>query len=68
MKNPACQIRGLEKAFGPNKVLKNIDLDLFPGEVTVLMGANGAGKSTLVKILCGAVSYTHLTLPTSDLV
>ena len=53
MKKPACQIRGLEKAFGPNKVLKNIDLDLFPGEVTVLMGANGAGKSTLVKILCG---------------
>ena len=53
MKKPACQIRGLEKAFGPNKVLKNINLDLFPGEVTVLMGANGAGKSTLVKILCG---------------
>ena len=53
MKKHACEIRGLEKAFGPNKVLRNIDLDLFPGEVTVLMGANGAGKSTLVKILCG---------------
>ena len=49
----ACKIRGLEKAFGPNRVLRSIDLDLFPGEVTVLMGANGAGKSTLVKILCG---------------
>ena len=53
MKKLACEIRGLEKAFGPNKVLRKIDLDLFPGEVTVLMGANGAGKSTLVKILCG---------------
>ena len=53
MKKPACQIRGLEKAFGPHKVLKNIDLDLFPGEVTVLMGANVACKSTLVKLLCG---------------
>ena len=53
MKKLACEIRVLEKAFGPNKVLRKIDLDLFPGEVTVLMGANGAGKSTLVKILCG---------------
>ena len=53
MSEVACKIRGLEKAFGPNKVLRSIDLDLLPGKVTVLMGANGAGKSTLVKILCG---------------
>ena len=53
MSEVACKIRGLEKAFGLNKVLRSIDLDLLPGEVTVLMGANGAGKSTLVKILCG---------------
>ncbi len=53
MSKIACKIRNLEKSFGPNKVLRSIDLDLFPGEVTVLMGANGAGKSTLVKILCG---------------
>ena len=56
MKKLACEIRGLEKAFGPNKVLRKIDLDLFPGEVTVLMGANGAGKSTLVKYY---VEYTN---------
>ena len=53
MTRTACTVRGLEKAFGPNKVLRSIDLDLFSGEITVLMGANGAGKSTLVKILCG---------------
>ena len=35
-----------------SKVLRGIDLKLFSGEITVLMGANGAGKSTLVKILC----------------
>ncbi|WP_121066120.1 sugar ABC transporter ATP-binding protein [Chachezhania antarctica] len=49
----ACKIRGLEKSFGQNHVLRGIDLDLAPGQVTVLMGANGAGKSTLVKVLCG---------------
>ena len=48
-----CEIRGIEKAFGPNLVLRDIALDLPQGEVTVLMGANGAGKTTLVKILCG---------------
>jgi simple sugar transport system ATP-binding protein len=49
----ACQISGIVKSFGPNKVLREVDLDLPAGSVTVLMGANGAGKSTLVKILCG---------------
>ncbi|NAZ37857.1 ATP-binding cassette domain-containing protein [Rubellimicrobium sp. CFH 75288] len=49
----AIRIEGLTKAFGPNRVLRGIDLDLPAGAVTVLMGANGAGKSTLVKVLCG---------------
>ena len=49
----ACQISGIVKSFGPNQVLKEVDLELPSAKVTVLMGANGAGKSTLVKILCG---------------
>lgn len=53
MTDHACQILSVEKAFGQNKVLRDVSLELPKGEVTVLMGANGAGKSTLVKILCG---------------
>ncbi len=49
----AVEIQGLTKAFGANRVLRGIDLELHPGEVTVLMGANGAGKSSLVKVICG---------------
>ncbi|RMQ45246.1 ABC transporter protein, ATP binding component [Pseudomonas cichorii] len=45
---------GLGKWFGPSHVLQDIDLQLYPGEVTALLGANGAGKSTLVKILAGS--------------
>jgi simple sugar transport system ATP-binding protein len=48
-----CEIRGLNKSFGRNHVLRDIALDLHADEVVVLMGANGAGKSTLVKVLCG---------------
>ena len=44
----ACQISGIVKSFGPNQVLKEVDLELPSAAVTVLMGANGAGKSTLV--------------------
>ena len=50
---PVFVVKGLMKSFGPNRVLKGVDLALHPGEVTVLMGANGAGKSTLVKIVSG---------------
>ncbi len=49
----ALKISGLTKAFGANRVLRGINLELRKGEVTVLMGANGAGKSTLVKVICG---------------
>ncbi len=35
------------------RALRNVNLSLFPGQVTALIGENGAGKSTLVKILTG---------------
>ncbi|MVO14592.1 sugar ABC transporter ATP-binding protein [Parasedimentitalea huanghaiensis] len=56
MSQTICEVRGVEKSFGSNRVLRGIDLAMRAGEVTVLMGANGAGKSTLVKVLCGVHS------------
>jgi len=50
---PILKITGLNKSFGPVHVLHDVDLSLYPGEVTALVGDNGAGKSTLVKCIAG---------------
>jgi ABC-type sugar transport system ATPase subunit len=46
-------VRNISKSFGPIAALKNISLDVAPGEIRGICGENGAGKSTLVKILTG---------------
>jgi len=63
VQNTAVEIKGLTKAFGANNVLRGIDLELYHGQVTALMGANGAGKSTLVKVLGRAMSEINLDIP-----
>lgn len=52
---PLVQLSHVSKSFGPVQVLKDVSLELYPGEVLCLAGENGAGKSTLIKILTGAV-------------
>lgn len=47
------EMRGINKSFGGNAVLKNAGFLLDHGEIHALMGENGAGKSTLMKILTG---------------
>jgi D-xylose transport system ATP-binding protein len=53
MAEPILSARKLNKSFGPVHVLHDVDLDVYPGEVTALVGDNGAGKSTLVKCFAG---------------
>ena len=51
------EMKGINKSFGTNQVLKEAGFLLKDGEVHALMGENGAGKSTLMKILTGV--YTR---------
>jgi D-xylose transport system ATP-binding protein len=53
MTEPILSLRGIEKSFGPVQVLKGVDFDAYPGQVTALVGDNGAGKSTLIKCIAG---------------
>ncbi len=47
------EARGLTKVFDGVTVLRDVDLDIYAGEIHALVGANGSGKSTLIKILSG---------------
>jgi ABC-type multidrug transport system ATPase subunit len=48
---PAIQVSGLSKSFAHRRVLDEIELRLFAGEIVALMGANGAGKTSLLRCL-----------------
>ncbi len=50
---PILELRGVNKSFGAVQVLHSVDLKVYPGQVTALVGDNGAGKSTLVKCVAG---------------
>jgi len=57
MPEPIIELVGVKKSFGPVTVLKGVDLKVYPGRVTALVGDNGAGKSTLIKGLAGVQPY-----------
>jgi phospholipid/cholesterol/gamma-HCH transport system ATP-binding protein len=50
---PKIAVRGLEKSFGPKRVLDGIDIDCGVGESLVIIGGSGTGKSVFVKCILG---------------
>jgi D-xylose transport system ATP-binding protein len=51
--SPILALRGINKSFGAVHVLRDVDFNVYPGEVMALVGDNGAGKSTLIKCIAG---------------
>jgi len=54
--NTIVEMKAINKSFGSNKVLHDVDFSLERGSIHALLGENGAGKSTLVNILGKVVS------------
>ena len=48
---PILTIRGLQKSFADNHVLRGIDLDVYKGDCIAILGASGSGKSTFLRCL-----------------
>lgn len=59
-KQPIIQVKGIKKSFKQNDyqdllVLDDINLDLYEGEITAILGKSGSGKSTLMRIIAGLI-------------
>jgi putrescine transport system ATP-binding protein len=52
---PLLSVRGLTVRFGATTALENLDLDVQPGEMFVLLGGSGSGKTTLLRTIAGLV-------------
>lgn len=65
---PRLAIEHLEAQYQQQRILHNINLHLWPGEIVVLLGRNGAGKSTLLKSIVGLIrpSYGRVLLNGND--
>src|SRR5215831_4007555 len=50
---PLLELRTISKSFGAVQALRDVDLALYSGQVTALVGDNGAGKSVLIKTVAG---------------
>ena len=52
---PVIKVVDLAKSFGDTRVLRGVDLEVYPGETMVIMGGSGCGKSTLLRHMIGSL-------------
>lgn len=58
LSRPYLQIENIQKNFGNFVALRDIFLDVYPGEFICLLGPSGCGKTTLLRIICGLETQT----------
>ena len=57
--NSLLHMEHVDAGYGDNKILKNIDFQLLPGDRIGLLGPNGAGKSTFIKVLASQLKIQN---------
>ncbi|MFZ5951320.1 MAG: ATP-binding cassette domain-containing protein, partial [Candidatus Rifleibacteriota bacterium] len=53
---PLLQVKNLTKNFGAVCVLKDLSIEVEPGEIFGVLGLNGIGKTTMFKCILGLIS------------
>lgn len=62
MPQPLIQIQDVHKAFGDNNVLNGVNLSIYRGEITAIIGKSGEGKSVLLKHIIGLIEQDRGTI------
>jgi len=56
MTQPILELKGVQKSFGSNHVLRGVDIDVAPGRSLVVLGGSGSGKSVMLKNALGLMT------------
>nr|WP_269802452.1 ABC transporter ATP-binding protein [Marinobacter sp. G11] len=57
---PDISVKHLNKIYEDGfQALKDVNLEIYPGEIFALLGPNGAGKTTMISIICGIVNKSN---------
>ncbi|MFS8513727.1 MAG: ABC transporter ATP-binding protein, partial [Planifilum fulgidum] len=59
---PVLSVKNLSKRIGGREIVKNIQFEVFPGEIFGFLGPNGAGKTTTIRMLVGLIRPTGGTV------
>jgi len=60
--SPKIQLSDVDKSFGPNHVLRGVDLSVTKGESLVIIGGSGTGKSVMLKCILGLIKPNKGTI------
>ena len=58
-RTPVLEFRGVDTHYGAAHILKNVSLEIYPGEMVCLLGGNASGKTTTLKTILGIVEPTR---------
>lgn len=55
---PVVELKNLSKTIGKKKIIDDLNLSLYPGQITGFLGPNGAGKTTTIRMMVGLMKQS----------